>query len=336
MSYRKVILNEFGAPDVLQAKTEKNMPEPGTGEVRVKVLAASATFTDTLVRKGIYYGFKEKPPLSPGYDMVGIVDKLGTGVTGLRIGQKVADLTIWGSYSEYMLRPADSLVPVPDSIKAEDAVSLVLSYVTAYQMLHRVAKIQRGQSILVHGAGGAVGTALLQLAKLHEVTIYGTASAGKRELVKKLGAVHIDYNKDNFVSKIKGAGGCDAAFDFIGGEHFKQSFSTLKKGGVLVTYGFYDNAMGRGGNVANDFMIGVLRNLMPNGRRSTLYSIGDLRTKNPDWFREDLAALFELLTAGKIQPAIAQIMPFEEAAEAHRLIEAAEVKGRIVLRIGNE
>jgi NADPH:quinone reductase-like Zn-dependent oxidoreductase len=342
MSYKKVILNEFGSPDVLQVITEKTLPEPAAGEVRVRVLAASATFTDTLVRKGIYYGFKEKPPLSPGYDMVGVVDNLGpsTGsgnrVTGLKVGQRVADLTVWGAYTEYMLRPAESLVPVPDSVAAADAVSLVLSYVTAYQMLHRVAKVQHGQTILVHGAGGAVGTALLQLGKLHGVKIFGTASASKRELVEGLGAAHIDYAAEDFVARIQAEGGCDAAFDFIGGEHFKQSFNALKKGGILVTYGFYDNAMGKGGSLAADFMAGILRNLLPNGRRSTLYSIGDLRTKHPEWFREDLGALFSLLAAGKIKPAIERTMALEDAAEAHRLIEVADVKGRIVLEMREE
>ena len=333
MSYKKVILNEFGSPDVLQVVTEETLPEPAVGEVRIKVLAASATFTDTLVRKGIYYGFKEEPPLSPGYDMVGVVDKLGEGVTGFEVGQKVADLTVWGAYTEYMLRPAESLVPVPDSLAPADAVSMVLSYVTAYQMLHRSAKIERGQTILVHGAGGAVGTALLQLGKLLDLKIFGTASASKRELVEGLGAVHIDYAKEDFVARMQTEGGCDAVFDFIGGEHFKQSFNALKKGGILVPYGFYDEAMGKGGSVAVDFMKTKLWNILPNGRRASFYSIGDLRKEKPTWFKEDLGALFDLLVAGKLKPAIERHMRLEDAKEAHELIEAAAVKGRIVLEV---
>ena len=343
MSYKKVILNEFGNPDVLQVITEDSLPEPGAGEVRVRVLASSATFTDTLVRKGIYYGFKEKPPLSPGYDMVGVVDKLGpstgsgNGATGLKVGQKVADLTVWGAYSEYMLRPADSLVPVPDSVAAADAVSMVLSYVTAYQMLHRMAKVQRGQTILVHGAGGAVGTALLQLGELLDLKMYGTASASKKELVEGLGAVHIDYAAEDFVARMQAEGGCDAVFDFIGGDHFKRSFDSLRKGGILVPYGFYDDAMGKGGdNVPMTFMKISLWNILPNGRRTAFYSITPLRKKNPDWFREDLSALFNLLAEGKIKPAIERMMKLDNAAEAHRLIEEAAVKGRIVLEIGEE
>ncbi|MBT3388877.1 MAG: zinc-binding dehydrogenase [Chloroflexi bacterium] len=336
MSYKKVILNEFGTPDVLQIVEENTLPEPSAGEVRVKVLAASATFTDTLVRKGIYYGFKEAPPLSPGYDMVGVVDELGANVTGFEIGQMVADLTIWGAYSEFMLRPSSGLVPVPPGLDPAEAVSMVLSYITAYQMLHRVAKIQRGQSILVHGAGGAVGTALLQLGGLLDLKMCGTASASKRELVEGFGAVHIDYAKEDFIARMQAEGGCDAAFDFIGGDNFKRSFQSLKKGGILVPYGFYNDAMGKGGNVARDYMNVALWNILPNGRKAAFYAIGGMREKNPDWFKEDLAVLFDLLKAGQIKPSIERRMKLEDAKEAHELIEQAAVKGRIVLIVNDD
>jgi len=334
MSYKKVILNEFGGPEVLKVVEETNLPEPGVGEVRVRVLAASATFTDTLVRKGIYYGFKETPPLSPGYDMVGVVDKLGEGVTGLVVGQKVADLTVWGAYSEYMIRAAESLVPVPADISPADAVSMVLSYVSAYQMLHRVAKVKRGQSILVHGAGGAVGSAFLELGKYLDLKIYGTASSSKQDFVEGLGAVHIDYAKEDFVTRIQYQGGCDAAFDFIDGENFKRSFLSLKQGGILVPYGFYNDAMGEGSNIPLDYIKIALWNILPNGRKTAFYSIGGLRKKKPEWFKDDLGALFDLLQAGKIKPAIERHMKLEDAKEAHELIEQATVKGRIVLDVG--
>ena len=336
MSYKKVILNEFGGPEVLQIVEENTLPEPGAGEARIKILAASATFTDTMVRKGVYYGFKETPPLSPGYDMVGVVDKVGAGVSGLKVGQMVADLTVWGAYTEYMIRPADSLVPVPAEVSPADAVSMVLSYVTAYQMLHRVAKVERGQSILIHGAGGAVGTALIELGRQLDLKMYGTASASKRELVEELGAVHIDYAKEDFVARMQAEGKVDAAFDAISGENFKRSFKSLKKGGILVPYGFYDQAMGRGGNVAIDYMSVALWNILPNGRKASFYSIGALREKQPEWFKEDLGALFGLLKAGKIKPAIERRMKLEEAKQAHELIEQAAVKGRLVLMVNKK
>ncbi len=336
MSYKKVILNEFGGPEVLQVVEGANLPEPGAGEVRVKVLAASATFTDRMVRKGVYYGLKETPPFPPGYDMVGVVDKLGEGVTNFKVGQTVADLTVFGAYTEYILRPADALVPVPAGLDPAEAVSMVLSYVTAYQMLHRSANVQRGQKILVHGAGGAVGTALLELGRLLDLEMYGTASKSKHELVKSLGGTPIDYKSEDFVARVQALGGVDAAFDAIGGENFKRSFKSLNKGGTLVAYGFYKNAMGKGGNVPIEYMRVALWNILPNGRKAVFYSIGDLREKNPEWFKEDLGALFGLLKEGKIKPSIERRMKLEGAAQAHELIEQAAVKGRIVLMVNEE
>ena len=166
MSYNRVIITKFGGTEVLKVIEEAVLPEPKPGEVRVKVLVTSAAFTDVMIRNGKYPDVKEKPPFSPGYDMVGIVDKLGEGVTRFKAGQRVADLTIIGAYSEYICLPESRLIPVPDGLDSAEAVSLILSYVTAYQMLHRVAKVKQGQHILVHGAGGAVGTAMLQLGNL--------------------------------------------------------------------------------------------------------------------------------------------------------------------------
>jgi len=203
-------------------------------------------------------------------------------------------------------------------------------------MLHRSAKVQRGQRILVHGAGGAVGTAMLELGRLLDLEMYGTASKSKHELVKSLGGIPIDYNSEDFLTKMQAIGGVDAAFDAISGENFKRSFNSLKKGGILVPYGFYDQAMGRGGNVVLDFMKVALWNILPNGRKASFYSIGDLRKKNPENFKEDLGALFDLLKAGKIKPAVERRMKLEDAKEAHELIEQAAVKGRIVLVVNEK
>ena len=202
MSYKRVIITDFGDPDVLKIVEEESFPEPKQDEVRIRVMATSAAFTDTLIRKGKYFGFKKKPPFSPGYDMVGIIDKLGESVTKFKVGQRVAELTVFGAYSEYICLPEDRLVKVPDEVDPAEAVSLILSYITAYQMLNRTAKVQSGQRILVHGAGGAVGTALLQLGKLLNLEMYGTASESKRDLVTNLGATHIDYKNEDFVDKI--------------------------------------------------------------------------------------------------------------------------------------
>ena len=247
----------------------------------------------------------------------------------------MADLTVIGAYSEYLCLPESRLTPVPEGLDPAEAVSLVLSYVTAYQMLHRVAHVKSGQRILIHGAGGAVGTAMVQLGKLMDLEMYGTASKSKRELVKQLGATPIDYKGEDFVERIHGltGNGVDAVFDPIGGDHLKRSFSVLRRGGKLVAYGFYNAVLGKGGSIPLDFLRLKLWNILPNGRLATFYSIGALRQKHPDWFSEDLTKLFDWLAQGKIKPVIAMRMPLAEARRAHELIERAEVQGKIVLTV---
>jgi len=335
MGYKRVVITEFGGSEVLKMIEEPELPEPKSGEVRVKVLVTSAAFTDVWIRKGTYPDVKEKPPFSPGYDMVGVVDKLGEGVIHFKVGQRVADLTVIGAYSEYLCLPESRLTPVPEGLDPAEAVSLILSYVTAYQMLHRVAKVKRGQRILIHGAGGAGGTAMLQLGKLLDLEMYGTASKSKHELIRQLGATPIDYKSEDFVERIHSltVDGVDSVFDSIGGDNFKRSFSVLRQGGKLVAYGFYNSVLGKGGSIPLDFVRLMLWNLLPNGRSTAFFSIVPLRKKHADWFIEDLTKLFDLLAQNKIKPVIAARMPLTEASHAHDLIEQAQVQGKIVLTV---
>ncbi len=335
MGYKRVVITEFGGPEVLKLVEETKLPEPKPGEVRVKVLVTSAAFTDVMIRKGQYPDVKEKPPFSPGYDMVGIVDKLGEEVTHTKVGLRVADLTVIGAYSEYLCLPESRLTPVPEGLDPAEAVSLVLSYVTAHQLLHRVAKIKPGQRILITGAGGAVGTAMLQLGKLLDLEMYGTASKSKRDLIKQLGATPIDYQSEDIAASIHRLtpDGVDVAFDGVGGGSFKKSFSSLRRGGKLVAYGFSNVVLGKGGSIPLGFMRVLLWNLLPNGRSTAFYSIGSLRKQHPDWFKEDLTQLLNLLAQNKIKPIITNRMPLAEARHAHELVERAEVQGKIVLNV---
>jgi len=337
MSFQRVMITEFGGPDVLKIAEEADLPEPKTGEVRVKVLVTSAAFTDVMIRKGQYPEVKDKPPFSPGYDLVGVVDKRGEGANRFQVGQKVADLTVIGAYSEFVCLPENQLTPVPDHLDPAEAVSLILSYVTAYQMLHRIAEIKENQSILIHGAGGAVGTAMLQLGNLLNLKMFGTASKSKHPLVAQLGATPIDYKDGNWPEHIRKVTveGVDAVFDPIGGRSFKKSFNILKSNGILVAYGFYNAVMGRGGNVPLDFVRLKLWNILPNGRSTVFYSIGALRNRNPHWFSEDLQILFGLLSEKRIKPIISKKMPFTEAKQAHEILENAGVQGKIVLNVSD-
>lgn len=335
MSYKRVVIAKFGSPKVLKVIEETELPEPKSGEVRVKVLVTSASFTDVMIRKGKYPDVKQKPPFSPGYDMVGVVDKVGEAANRFQVGQRVAELMVIGAYSEYVCLAEDVLIPVPEDLDPAEAVSLIFSYVTAYQMLHRIAKVKEGQRILIHGAGGAVGTAMIQLGNLLDLEIYGTASKSKHELITSLGATPIDYQTEDFVERINAltSDGVDVSFDSIGGDNLKRSFSVLRRHGILVSYGFYNAIMGKGGSIPLDFLRLKLWNVLSNGRSTTFYSIGALRQKQPAWFSEDLTKLFDLLTQRKIKPIIAQRMPLSEVRQAHELIESAKVQGKIVLDV---
>ena len=335
MSYKKIIITKFGDPEVMQLVEESSLPEPKSGEVRVKVSKTSANFTDIMIRKGKYPDVKDKPPFSLGYDMVGAVDKLGNGVEDLSVGDKVADMTVIGAYSEYICLPAENLTKLPEGVDESEAVTLILSYMTAYQMLHRLAKISKGQSILVHGAGGAVGVAMLQLGKQFNLKVFGTASKSKHDLVKKYGGIPIDYRNEDFEKRIQEQtdGGVDAVFDPIGGKHFKKSFKSLKSGGKLVAFGFYNAVMGKGGNIPMDLMRIMFWNILPNGRKASFYSIGGLRKKHPEWFKEDLQALFKLLEKNEIIPEISNHFTLDKAKEVHEKIEKAETKGKIVFDV---
>lgn len=335
MAYRRVIIREFGSPEVLEVIEEAQLPEPKVGEIRIKIQATSAAYTDTIIRRGAYPDVRDKPPFSPGYDMVGIVDKLGEGAGKFNVGDRVCDLTVIGSYSEYLCVPEKRLISVPESVDAGEAVSLILTYVTAYQMLHRVGRVQADSSILVHGAGGAVGFALLELARLENCDIYGTASADKHESLKKFGATLIDYRHEDFVEKIQKAQpeGIDIVFDGLGLKSFKRSLKVIKPGGLLVAFGFSDAVKIGKVAVISDFIRFKLMSVLPSSRRKTFYSITSLRKKHPDWFTHDLSRLFELLSSSKIKPSIWRRMPLSEAKQAHELLEQSKPIGKIILEV---
>ena len=165
MSFQRVVLSAFGGPENLHLETVDELPEPAEGEVRVRVLTAGTGFTDTVIRQGQYPDVKEKPPFTPGYDWFGVVDKLGPGVNDFEVGQCVADMPVIGGYTEYLCAPAEQLVAAPEGLDPASAVAMILSYTTAYQMLTRIRQLKPGDTCLVHAAGGAVGTALLELGR---------------------------------------------------------------------------------------------------------------------------------------------------------------------------
>ncbi|ONI87962.1 hypothetical protein ALI144C_08225 [Actinosynnema sp. ALI-1.44] len=308
-------------------KTE--LGAPTRGEAIVRVEAAGVSYGDILLRKRVIPG-SPKPPFTPGYDFAGVVEETGEDVA-LRPGQAVAALVPTGGYSQHVKVAADRLVPRPDGASAVESSAIALNYFIAYQMLHRVAKVQPGQRIMVHGASGGVGVAFLQLAQLANVEAYGSASAGKLDVVRKYGGTPIDYRAQNFVDVLRG-NPVDAVFDAIGGAHFNRSSSVLRRGGIMVGYG-QSAALVRGkSNMligARGFLGGiVLPKIVPNGKRTTFYNAWSL---DDAAYREDLASVLGLLAAGKVEPLIAKTVPLDEAARAQRELEDGAVTGKIVL-----
>src|SRR5262247_2333888 len=249
VKHARIIVTRYGGPDALQV-LEEERPEPNAGEVRVRVLAAGVALPDVMAREGIH---PETPPVpfTPGWDLVGVVDRLGDGVSGLEPGRAVAALPIHGAYAEFVCLPQDELVPVPRGLDAGEVVSLGLNYVTAYQMLHRSAKIKASQRVLIHGAAGGVGTALLQLGRLAGLEMYGTCSSRSAPAVSDLGGIPIDYRDQDFVEEIHRltSEGVDVVFDGIGGAHIWRSRKALRPGGRVVAYGLTSSL--RGGRLAS-------------------------------------------------------------------------------------
>jgi NADPH:quinone reductase len=343
MRHTRIIVTHYGGPEELRV-VEEECPAPKPGEVRVRVLAAGVSLPDLMMREGIH---PETPrlPFTPGWDLVGVVDRLGDGIAGLEPGQSVAALPITGAYAEFVCLPQTELVPVPSGLDTAEAVSLVLNYVTAFQMLHRSAHVKPGQRVLIHGAAGGVGTALLQLGRLAGLEMYGTCSARGASAVADLGGIPIDYQHQDFVTEIHRLTreGVDVVFDGIGGTHIWRSREALRPGGRVVAYGLTSSL--RGGRLASGrsgrrhrlrgiaiFGVYIAGGwLLPGRKRVVPYSIQWLKRLRPAWFRQDLIALFDLLQQQKIKPLIAQRLPLAEARRAHEMLGQGGVTGKLVL-----
>ena len=314
-----VVLTALGGPEV--QVIEDDVRDPGPNELRIQILACGVAFADVLMRRGMYSGV---PPLpySPGYDIVGTVESCGPGVSGWKPGDCAAALTQTGGYSRYIVLPESQLVRVPDGLDAAEAVSLVLNYTTAYQLIHRIARLGTGQSMLIHGAAGGVGTAALQLGSLTGLKMFGTASKAKHDLVAALGGIPIDYRTEDFVSR---AAGVHAVFDPIGGRNWLRSYRALGPGGWMIGYGMSAAIEGGRRNMAlagASFALLTLLGLLP-GKSARWYSIITEKKKHTEWFREDLSRLLEMLRDKSIHPVVAERLPLSGVSRAHELLEHA-------------
>jgi NADPH2:quinone reductase len=335
--YRRVVVTRHGGPEVLQV-VEEALPEPGPGEVRVKVLAAGVSAYDLMHRRSGALPGVPRVPFTPGIDIAGVVDKLGEGVSTVEPGQRVVATTNsvgGGGYAESICLPAGELVPIPAGVDPAQAVCLVANYLTAHFVLHRTASVRRGKRILVHGAAGGVGSALLELGKLAGLEMYGTASRYNHELVSALGATPIDYRTEDFVERIRSftGDGVDVVFDPIGGaRQLWRSYRALRPGGRLVWFGVA--AVSRAGLrvIPLSLLMRALLTLIPDGKRAPLTpNVGEYGLAHSAWYRETLAELLDLVATGKINPLVAQRVPLAEAARAHEMLERGGYAGKVVL-----
>src|SRR6516162_2035822 len=238
---KRVVVDHCGGPEVLKV-VEDDVPQPGEGEVRVRVLAAGVSFTDSQLRAGTYIPGGPKPPFTPGYELVGVVEELGPGCSRLHMGERIGALTVWGADAESVCVPEAGTVEVPEDLDPAVVVSLVFTYMTAYQVLHRTAMVKPGETVLVHGAAGRVGIAELELGAVAGVRLFGTCSARDKPAVERLGAVAIDYRNEDFVARVHqltGGEGVDVVLDSLGGPISLRSFRVLRRGGRLIVFGRY-------------------------------------------------------------------------------------------------
>lgn len=326
MEYKNVVLTKRGGPEVLEVQ-EKTLRPPNPNEVQIKILSCGVGRTDIAMRRG-YYPYAPKLPFVPGYEIVGEVTAVGSIADRFEIGDTVTALTIFGGYSEYIYLPEDSLVSVPENVRPDEAVALILNYCTAYQMLHRVLDVKKGDKVLIIGASGGVGSALLDLGNLKGLKLYGTASLEKRDLIKDQGVVPLDYNSEEWVGNLKKMepNGLDYVIDGVGKEYIGKGFSLLRKGGKLVEYAFPN---------FQKMFIGLLKvkllDLFPNGKKAEFYGISENYRKDKSTVLEDIEILLDLSKENKIKPLIAERYPILEAANANSSLESGKISGKIIL-----
>ncbi|MFJ3901857.1 medium chain dehydrogenase/reductase family protein [Streptomyces sp. NPDC090025] len=333
----EVVLPGAVEPEGLQLR-HGTVPAAGPGQVVIAMEATGVSFAEQQMRRGRYY---DQPPFPfvPGYDLVGTVQDTGPGADPALRGRRVAVLLKTGGWASHVAVDAADVVPVPDGLGAAEAETLVVNGITAWQMLHRKARVRRGGTVLVHGANGGVGSVLVQLARSAGATVIGTASPRHHDALRALGVTPVDYH-DDVPARVRelAPGGVDAVFDHIGGPGITGSWRLLAPGGTLVSYGSAATRDDQGSK-----QLPVLKllgrvwlwNTLPNGRHAYFFNIWAGRALATGRFRArlraDLTEVFAAARRGEITGQIAARLPLARAAEALRLAESGTVAGKVVL-----
>jgi NADPH:quinone reductase-like Zn-dependent oxidoreductase len=314
---------------------QRALPAPAAGQALVRVESTAVSFAESAMRRGRYYG-QPKFPFVPGYDLVGVVESVGPGVDGALVGRRVAALTKTGAWATAVLLTAAELVEVPDGVAADDAETLVVNGLTAYQMLHGSAKVRAGQTVLVLGASGGVGTILVQLARDAGARVIGTASPHHHEALRALGAEPIDYHDSDLAARVRELApeGVDAVFDHLGGASVDLSYRLLNRTGSLVSYSIASHLDDKSSVLLTFLLLlGKLAywNYLPTGKHAGFYNVwagagkpgSAKRAAFQDRIRTDLAHVFGLLRDGRLTPKIAARFPLAEVAAAMALSESS-------------
>ncbi len=343
LTSQQAVLTRFGKPHRIKV-VEQALRPLQSHEVRVRIEASTVSATDTLIRKGLYPLLRKQPPFVLGYDFVGVVEAVGGAVGAVEVGDRVADICQIGGNATHIHHPAQSLLRVPTDISAADASTLILSGMTAYQIFRHCASLQPGNSFLVHGGSGAVGSTLLQLCQLFGVRTVTTASGSKHDAICHLADEIIDYRQPDYFKQLRAAakGGFDAAFDFTNQRNFDQSWRLLKPGGRLVASGIQSLAqqverrtpLAFARFSANFGLLMaklVLWNALPNGKHAQFFGIVDSKRDHPERYQADLDELFALIRGDQLTP-IHQTFPLDEVPRAHELLDQGGTIGHIVVR----
>jgi NADPH:quinone reductase-like Zn-dependent oxidoreductase len=336
---RAIWITKRGGPEVLAVR-ETADPQPGPGEVRIAVRAAGLNFAEVMARQGLYPD-APRLPCVVGYEVAGVVDALGAGVTGLEPGQRVLALVRFGGHADTVCAPTERVLPMPDGLSFTDGAALPVNYLTAYHMLFRVANLRPGARVLVHMAAGGVGIAVLQLCRtVPDVVTFGTASAAKHDVLREEGCTHpIDYRTEDYAARVReltGGEGVDLVLDPLGGRDWKRGLGLLRPVGQLIAYGFANISGGERRSVRRmaGQVIGVPL-LTPPGLMDRNHTVSGVNLghlwERADLIREELAALLDLWRAGALRPRIDGVFPFDEAAAAHRRIGERRNVGKVVL-----
>jgi NADPH:quinone reductase-like Zn-dependent oxidoreductase len=342
---REVIIPGLVEPTGLEVRSHA-LAAPRAGEAVIAMEATGVSYAEVQMLRGRYPG-QPAFPFVPGYDLVGRVVAVGPGGDPALEGKRVATLTGTGAWAEHVVRKVDELVVVSDALDAAEVDALIVNGVTAYKMLHRVAQVKAGQTIVVHGAGGGVGSLLVQLARLAGVNVIGTCKPAQRAAVEALGARVVDYTRGEVLADVRALApaGVDAVFDHIGGEALRASYAMLRPRGILVNYG-NTSQVDKTRSPWWVFLAFLGKKLMwglgGGGRRMTFFDLWGRGSFTADhmfrprrfWreFRADLTQLLGLLARGQLAPQIARRIPLRDAASALMAHRAGGFTGKIVLQ----